>query len=95
MFNYALSKLQSIFGTKIRERVINSITTSWSNNEFTLGSYSYAKPGGHQFRKLLSEPIDNKIFFAGEATSRMHYGTCHGAFFSGVRAANEIVTIIK
>jgi monoamine oxidase len=36
-------------------------------------------------------PVENRIFFAGEATSQYFPSTVHGAFLSGVRAAYEIM----
>jgi monoamine oxidase len=36
--------------------------------------------------------VDNKLFFAGEATAVGHIGTVHGAIQSGQRAAAEILT---
>lgn len=54
-----------------------------------LGSYSYAKPGFADERAVLAAPHDNRLFFAGEACSRAHYSTAHGAFETGVRAAEE------
>ena len=95
MYDYGLSKVQAVFGKQVVKKVENSITTSWSKDEFTLGSYSYAKPGGHHFREILSRPVNDEIFFAGEATSSEHYGTCHGAYLSGVRAAKQIVFSIN
>jgi monoamine oxidase len=38
--------------------------------------------------------IDNKLFFAGEATARAN-GTCHGAYWSGVRAAREVAKVFS
>lgn len=35
-------------------------------------------------------PVANRVFFAGEATSRRYQATVHGAYLSGVRAAEEI-----
>ena len=41
--------------------------------------------------ETLAKPIENRIFFAGEATSPVHYATVHGAIESGYRAADEIL----
>jgi len=38
----------------------------------------------------ISEPVDMKIFFAGEHTISNFYGTVHGAHFSGLREAARI-----
>ena len=36
---------------------------------------------------------DGRVFFAGEATSRQHPGTAHGAWLSGLREAERIAKI--
>jgi hypothetical protein len=36
-------------------------------------------------------PVENRVFFAGQATSQFFPATVHGAFLSGVRAAYEIM----
>ena len=41
--------------------------------------------------ETLAKPIENRIFFAGEATNSIHYATVHGAIESGYRAADEIL----
>ena len=45
--------------------------------------------------KRLKKHIEDTLFFAGEATETDHYGTCHGAYFSGVSAAKEIISKLK
>ena len=47
--------------------------------------------GGLRAQQVLSEPIDGRLFFAGEATSIGHIGTVHGAIQSGRRAAQEVL----
>jgi monoamine oxidase len=63
----------------------------WSNDPFCRGAYSYPKVGGLQAAQTLSEPVNETIFFAGEATdSRGAYGTVHAALDSGIAAAQNI-----
>ena len=44
-------------------------------------------------RDHLAQPVDGRLFFAGEATNRQYFGTVHGAYLSGVRAAKELLEI--
>jgi monoamine oxidase len=50
------------------------------------------KVGGEGCQQTLSAPLDNTLFFAGEATDISgHNGTVHGAIASGKRAAAEVL----
>lgn len=89
MIDYANQCLVDLFGSSITSMVTDHITTAWHTEPWSLGSYSYAVPGGSPARKVLSAPIDQMIYFAGEAISINHYGTCHGAYLSGLRAAKD------
>jgi monoamine oxidase len=42
-------------------------------------------------RNLLARPVDRRLFFAGEATNKDFFGTAHGAYWSGLRAARELL----
>lgn len=65
--------------------------TAWAEDPFARGSYSFPKPGWTEAnRKALSTPVDDLLFFAGEATSN-YPGTVHGAYLSGERAAKQIL----
>jgi len=81
--------LERLFG-KAATKPIASTITRWGQDEFALGSYSVVHPGAtaQQF-DALAEPV-GRLFFAGEATSRLHQGTVPGAYISGVRAAKQI-----
>ena len=61
---------------------------------FSLGAYSYVKVGGEGCQKTLGAPIENTLFFAGEATDTSgNNGTVHGAIASGKRATQEILSV--
>jgi monoamine oxidase len=44
-----------------------------------------------EYYDTLARPIDDRVFFAGEATHRAYPGTVHGAYLSGIREANRVV----
>jgi monoamine oxidase len=86
----AMKTLRTIYGQGIPEPIDFQITR-WANDPFTFGSYSFNPLGVHpRVRSQLAEPIQGKLFFAGEATDIEHFGTAHGAYLSGLRAAKEI-----
>lgn len=56
------------------------------------GNRSYDPPGAGNARSVLAQPINNKLYFAGEAThTGGHHGTMHGAMESALRAVTEIL----
>jgi hypothetical protein len=68
------------------------LTSRWSHDEHSLGAYSYTVVGGAGSRELLySTCLHDRIVFAGEALWPARYGTAHGAWYSGVRAAKFLL----
>jgi monoamine oxidase len=87
---YALDELVGLFGTGIRKRLTGAAISDWASDRFSRGSYSHALVGCAGSRAKLASAIDNRLFFAGEATSPVFFSTAHGAYESGLRAAAEI-----
>ena len=64
----------------------------WQSDPFSRGAYSYIRPGGMHAPAELARPVEDTIFFAGEATdTEGHGGTVHGAMRTGHRAAREVL----
>jgi monoamine oxidase len=91
---YAVDRVAEVFGNGIRQHVTRSIVTAWTTEPWTRGSYSYALPGQAHQRVELARPIEDRLFFAGEATTVGDHGSCHGAYRSGIRAAREIAKVL-
>ncbi|WP_421790563.1 FAD-dependent oxidoreductase [Hyphobacterium sp.] len=69
-----------------------ALITDWRHDPFALGSYSFlARDARTEQRDDLAAPVENRLFFAGEATSREYSSTVHGAYLSGQRAAQEVL----
>ncbi|MGD0633551.1 MAG: NAD(P)/FAD-dependent oxidoreductase [Beijerinckiaceae bacterium] len=83
----ARDDLARAFGASILPRLTPIVATSWARDPLALGSYSHALPGQADARAVLATPVDGRIFFAGEAVSRHFFSTAHGAFETGVVAA--------
>jgi monoamine oxidase len=66
----------------------------WQHDPFAAGAYSYVTVGADAARATLAQPIDDTLFFAGEATDTAdEAGTVNGALESGVRAAREVLAV--
>jgi monoamine oxidase len=94
----ALTSLEKIFGlseSALRDQLLWSPSHDWNSDPFSRGAYSYLPVNGLEAQRTLAQPIDNVLFFAGEATSVGHIGTVHGAIESGERAAREILESSK
>lgn len=88
--NY-LTELDSIFNGKASKYYIDRLVQDWGAESHIDGVYSYTKPGGTLAREIARKPINNKVFFAGEAMNiRNDYGTVHGAIDSAIQALNEL-----
>jgi monoamine oxidase len=78
-----LSAANSIVGSKVEY---------WSKKPYIQGAFSYHKVGGGmQNREELARRVEDKLFFAGEATHyEMKSGTVDGAIDTAVRVVDEI-----
>ena len=86
----AMSTLRTMYGGRIPDPVDHQITR-WASDNYALGSYSFNKVGSDpDMRDDLAATIDDRVFFAGEATDKGSFATVHGAYRSGLRAAREI-----
>jgi monoamine oxidase len=92
--SFAFDQLASLLGGAIRKRLHPIAATAWGRDPFARGSYSHAKPGHADARAVLAAPIDAKLFFAGEACSAHDFSTAHGAYRSGLAAADEVLAAL-
>ena len=81
--DYAMNQLEKFLGSSVKRTYLKGTATSWSADEWTLGSFASAKPGAFSKRKDLRKSIGNRIFFAGEACHRSMWATVGGAHMSG------------
>jgi monoamine oxidase len=90
----AMRVLRCMFGSDIPAPETWQITR-WGQDPFAGGSYTYLPPeaSGDTIDQL-AEPVGDRLFFAGEATSRPYIATVHGAFLSGQQAAQRIEALV-
>ncbi|MGF9763400.1 FAD-dependent oxidoreductase [Microvirga sp. 0TCS3.31] len=94
-FAYAIDELAALFGSDVRRSLRPLAVSKWSRMDHIGGGYSYALPGKAEARITLARPFDERLFFAGEATHRHDFSTAHGAYQSGVRAADEVMAALR
>jgi monoamine oxidase len=95
MTAFALEELVGLRGSDIRRTLSPIAETAWARDPWSSGSYSHALPGHAGARAVLAAPVEERLFFAGEATHPSFYSTAHGAWESGVRAADEVIAALK
>jgi len=94
----ALNSLAHHLGTtrhRLDEYVRGGWTYNWDRDPFSRGAYSYALVGGSGAGARLARPIEQTIFFAGEATdTNGQTGTVEGALATGRRAARGVLAAL-
>jgi monoamine oxidase len=86
----AVRDLERIFDRPLMDRVVGARFVDWSGDQWSKMGYSFVPPGGVGRRAVYAAPVDDVLFFAGEATNTLRPSSVHGAFESGYRAAEEI-----
>ena len=92
---FATEQICAALGNDMRERLSPIVESAWARDPFALGSYSYGNPGAQAMRAKLAAPVDGRLFFAGEHTSPADFSTAHGAYRTGVKAAEAAITALQ
>jgi monoamine oxidase len=92
--NFAIDQLAALMGNDIRKRLELIAASNWVRDPWARGSYSRARPGHADAREVLAATVDQRLFFAGEACSREDFSTAHGAYRSGVAAAEQAISAL-
>lgn len=95
MAAFALDELAALYGNGIKRRLRVLEASAWVNDPFARGSYSYALPGHAGDRARLAAPVDNRLFFAGEACSPDYFSTAQGAYLTGRAAADQVIAALE
>ncbi|MBA0765291.1 hypothetical protein Gotri_014512, partial [Gossypium trilobum] len=92
--NHAVIILRKLFGEASVPDPVASVVTDWGRDPFSYGAYSYVAIGasGEDY-DMLARPVENCLFFAGEATCKEHPDTVGGAMLSGLREAVRLIDI--
>lgn len=97
IIDQALTSLANIFGVNrdvLKENLGTAKVVNWVNDPLALGAYSYPTSETEKAAEELVKPVDNKIFFAGEALYRgQETATVEGALASGKETAKRILSL--
>jgi len=87
----ALDVLRTVWKGEVTEPT-QVLTTHWSTDPFSLGAYTYPRPKNRrQDFDDLGDDIDGRLFLAGEHTIFDYAGTTHGAYMTGLKAAEGVI----
>ncbi|GER26582.1 lysine-specific histone demethylase [Striga asiatica] len=94
--SHALLVLRKLFGEDKVPNPVAAVVTDWGRDPYSYGAYSYVAVGssGEDY-DILGKPVENCLFFAGEATCKEHPDTVGGAMMSGLREAVRIIDIMN
>lgn len=92
--DYALGELVRLVGSDARKHFIKGLRTDWAENPLTLGAYGAPRPGRIGARKVLGEPLGDRVFFAGEAMGGSVSALVNGAYPSGKKAAKTMSKVL-
>ena len=90
-----VEELTAQLGSSFRQRLKPLVSTAWARDSFARGSYSHALPGKAGARAVLAQPVEERLFFAGEACSAGSFSTAHGAYETGVAAAEAALRALN
>jgi monoamine oxidase len=73
--------------TNVRAQLQAAYWHDWQADPYSRGAYSYLRVKGGDAREVLGQPVEQVLYFGGEAASGEYAGTVSGALESGLRAA--------
>lgn len=91
-----IQELDIIYDGQASSTFIASSVHDYTDKPFIKGAYGFSTIGMGNARKIAAEPVNDKLFFAGEAMNiNGHHQTVHGAVESGYKAVIDILTTLK
>lgn len=92
---FGLDEIVNIAGSDARKHFVKGYLTPWARNPNTLGAYAAATPGHYDARETLARPLNDKLYFAGEALGGAYAALCSGAYKSGENAARSLLQTLN
>lgn len=90
--SHDLSRILSTKESRLRASLEAAYVHEWDADPFARGAYSYVPAGAMGAREELARPLEETLYFAGEASETNGHGaTVHGAIATGRRAAKQVL----
>ncbi|KAL4472557.1 hypothetical protein ABPG74_018506 [Tetrahymena malaccensis] len=95
MMSELFNKLQQLYKVKknVEDLLQDYIWTDYNTTKYIEGVYSYPSLNLGSYRSVLAQPVNNQLFFAGEATDPKYFATMNGALDTGIREAQRIIKL--
>lgn len=93
--NALLAELDTMYDGQATANFIDSHVENWTTNPFVKGAYSYSSVGIGDARKDAARPVNDKLFFAGEAMAVTGYQSVQGAVETGYREVINLLNTVK
>lgn len=88
----ALAYLLNVSVDTLEKEIRHAAVINWATNPYSLGAYAYKTLQTSAALKIIMTPVDNTIFFAGEAMyDGPEMGTVEAALASGMETAKRIL----
>lgn len=95
LFEIALTTLAYIFGVNknfLQKKLVAHHISNWAADAYTLGAYSYETLNTKQAKKILARPIEQTLYFAGEALFEgTATGTVEAALANGIEVSENMI----
>lgn len=88
--DFARQCLAGMLGNDVARRCTGHKVSAWGGDPWVRGAYSGAMPGAFHQRAALARNVDERLYFAGEASSTTFFATAHGAYMTGIEAGNAV-----
>lgn len=86
-----LEELDTMFDGKASKYYLNHEVQNWTAEPYIRGSYTHFNGAEEEVMNAVRSPLENKVFFAGEALSTYSSATVHGAGLSGKTAVDSVL----
>jgi monoamine oxidase len=93
--DFVLGVIADVFGNRLNAGVAAATVTGWGADPWSQGAFSAGRPGFSNARRTLSEPLADRLFFAGEACLDDWATQIAGAHISGLKAARSVLDVLE